>query len=194
MKRLNLPIERTFIGPALIWKRIIAFFIDITLINFVILFPFRKLFQSLLPKDYSFSEAYRLLSTSASYTGYITKASFVMSLLIILYFLMMERKMGQTIGKMLMKIYVVDAREKVAYENASHARVHLASSRSTSDNNDSKTWQLFARNLVFIPLFPFVLLWALDPLFMFFTKTNQRLSEILSRTKVVEKYSLEQQV
>ena len=77
-----------------------------------------------------------------------------------------KKRMGQTIGKMLMKIYVV------------------------SDNQDLKAWQLLTRSIVFIPIFPFILLWVLDPLFMFFTKTNQRLSEILSKTKVVEKYDL----
>ena len=168
MKHLNLPKERTFIGPALLWKRIAAFFIDLTIINLIVLFPFRRLFQSIMPKDYSFSEAYNLLSTSLNYTKYISSVSFVMSILVILYFLMMERRMGQTIGKMLMKIYVV------------------------SDNNSLKTGQLVTRNLVFVPIFPFVLLWILDPLFMFFTKTNQRLTEILSRTSVVEKYSFEQ--
>ena len=168
MRRLNLPKERTFIGPALLWKRIAAFFIDMVIINLIVLFPFRRLFQSIIPKDYSFSEAYRLLSTSTDYTSLITLISFVMSVLIIVYFLMMERKMGQTIGKMLMKIYVV------------------------GDNNTLKAWQLLTRNLVFIPIFPFVLLWMLDPLFMFFTKTNQRLSEILSKTRVVEMYNLEQ--
>lgn len=167
MRRLNLPKERTFIGPALLWKRIAAFFIDILIINLIVLFPFRKLFQEIIPKNYSFSEAYRLLSSSTNYTGFITSVSFVMSILIILYFLMLERKMSQTIGKMLMKIYVV------------------------SDNNTLKTWQLFVRNLVFIPIFPFILLWIIDPIFMFLTKTNQRLSEILSKTKVVEKYNLE---
>lgn len=168
MKRLNLPKERTFIGPALLWKRIAAFFIDMMVINLIILFPFRSLFQNIIPKDYSFSEAYKLLSSSTDYTGFITSVSFIMSVLIILYFLMLEIKMNQTIGKMLMKVYVV------------------------SDNNTLKAWQLIARNLVFIPIFPFVLLWILDPLFMFFTKTNQRLTEILSKTRVVEKYSLQQ--
>ena len=168
MKRLNLPKERTFVGPALLWKRIAAFFIDITIINLFILFPFRSLFQNIIPKDYSFSEAYNLLSTSIDYTKFISSVSFAMLILVILYFFMMERKMQQTIGKMLMKIYVV------------------------SDNNQLKAWQLLARNLVFIPIFPFVLLWILDPLFMFFTKTNQRLTEILSRTRVVEKYNFEQ--
>ena len=168
MKRLNLPKEREFIGPALLWKRIVAFFIDVTIINLFILFPFRSLFQNIIPKDYSFSEAYNLLSTSINYTKFISSVSFAMLILIILYFFMMERKMQQTIGKMLMKIYVV------------------------SDNNQLKAWQLLARNLVFIPIFPFVLLWILDPLFMFFTETNRRLTEILSRTKVVEKYSFNQ--
>ena len=167
MKRLNLPKEKTFIGPALIWKRIAAFFIDIMIINLVVLFPFRALFRNIIPKDYSFSEAYRLLSSSANYTSYISSVSFVMSMLVILYFLMLERKMSQTIGKMLMRIYVV------------------------SDNKDLKAWQLLARNLVFLPIFPFVLLWVVDPLFMFFTKTNQRLTEILSKTRVVEKYTLQ---
>jgi uncharacterized RDD family membrane protein YckC len=166
MKRLNLPKERVFIGPALAWKRIAAFFIDLSIVNLVILFPFRSLFQNIIPKDYSFSEAYRLLSSSTNYTGFVSSVSLIMSILIILYFLLLEKKMGQTIGKSLMKIYIV------------------------SDKNNLKAWQLLIRNLVFIPIFPFVLLWAIDPLFMFFTKTNQRLSEILSRTRTVEKISL----
>lgn len=168
MKRLNLPQERTLIGPALLWKRIAAFFIDIVIINLIILFPFRALFQKIIPKDYSFSEAYKFLSSSTNYSGFLASVSFVISILIILYFFMLENKSQQTIGKMLMKIYVA------------------------SNTNNLKKWQLLARNLVFIPLFPFVLLWILDPLFMFFTKSNQRLTEILSRTRVVEKYSLEQ--
>ena len=167
MKRLNLPKERTFIGPALLWKRIAAFFIDIIIINLVILFPFRTLFQKIIPTDYSFSEAYRLFS-SANYSGFLASVSFVASLLVILYFFMLENKSQQTIGKMLMKIYV------------------------SGETDNLRKWQLLARNIVFIPLFPFILLWILDPLFMFFTKSNQRLTEILSKTKVVEKYSFEQ--
>ena len=167
MARLKLPKERTFTGPALIWKRIAAFFIDMTIINLFVFFPFRKLFESIVPKNYSFSEAYRFLGTSTDFTGFISSVSFVMSMFIILYFYLLEKKMQQTIGKAIMKIYVV------------------------SDNNELKKWQLLVRNIVFIPLFPFVLLWILDPLFMFFNKSNQRLSEILSKTKVIEKYRME---
>ena len=82
--------------------------------------------------------------------------------------MMLERKTGQTIGKAVMKIYVV------------------------SDLSEMKAWQALTRSIAFIPLFPFFLLWLLDPLFMFFTKTNQRLTEILSKTRVIEAYSLEQ--
>lgn len=168
MSRLKLPKEKAFVGNALIWKRIAAFFIDMAIINIIILFPFRGLFQGIVPKDYSFSEAYGFLSSSTDYSGFISSVSFVMSMLIIMYFLMLEGNMGQTIGKRLMGIYVV------------------------SDTKALKAWQLLTRNIVFVPIFPFVLLWVLDPLFMLFTKTNQRLTEILSKTRVVEKYSLEQ--
>jgi uncharacterized RDD family membrane protein YckC len=167
MARLRLPKERTFTGPALLWKRIAAFFIDMAVINLFVLFPFRKLFESIVPKNYSFSEAYKFLSTSTDFTGFISSISFVMSVFIILYFYLLENKMQQTIGKAIMKIYVI------------------------SDNNELKKWQLFVRNIVFIPLFPFILLWAADPLFMLFNKSNQRLSEILSKTRVVQKYSME---
>ncbi len=168
MKKLKLPQESTVTGPALLWKRLAAFFIDIIIINLVILFPFRNLFQNIVPKEYSFSEAYRLLGSSASYSSLITSVSFVMSVLVVFYFFLLEKRMGQTIGKMLMRIHVV------------------------SDDSNLKAWQMLVRNIVFIPVFPFILLWLLDPLFMFFTKTNQRLTEILSRTRVVENYSLNQ--
>src|SRR3989338_8180441 len=190
MKKLNLPKERTFVGPALVWKRMIAFMIDMLIINLVVLFPFKGLFEEMLPKDYSFSEAYKVLSGSTNYTGFLTSVSFIMSILIIMYFYMMERKMSPTIGKMMMKIHVADARESDLLASKTSKLAYNSSSLSTSDNNDLKAWQLLARNAVFLPLFPFVLLWVLDPLFMFFTKTNQRLSEILSRTKIIKKYNL----
>ena len=166
MKKLDLPKERQFIGPALVWKRIAAFLIDMMILNLVVLFPFRRLFQGMLPKEYSFSEAYKSFAGTMS-ASYISWISFAMSVLAILYFFMLERKMSQTIGKRLMRIYVA------------------------GDAGKLKAWQLLARNIVFMPIFPFILLWILDPLFMVFSKTNQRLSEILSKTRVVGKYSLD---
>ena len=167
MKRLNLPGERSFIGPALIWKRMAAFFIDIMVILLVVFLPFRKLLQSAVPQNYSFSQMYDYLSNSSG-AAYLVAVYFAMSALAFLYFYMLEVKMSQTIGKKLMNVYVI------------------------SDSNETKKWQFLVRNLLFIPVFPFDLLFIIDPVFMFFTKTNQRLTEILSKTRVVEVYSLEQ--
>ncbi len=166
MGRLNLPKEKLFAGPALLWKRIAAFLIDLAIINLIIFLPFRSLLTKIFPADYSFSEALKLLS-SADYAGLITLISSVMGIFIMLYFYMLEKKMRQSIGKRIMKIYIA------------------------SDNRELKLWQVLVRNLVFLPVFPFFLLWILDPLFMMFTKTNQRLSEILSKTRVIGIYALE---
>lgn len=166
MARLNLPKEKLFVGPALIWKRIAAFLIDLAIINLVIFIPFRSLLAKIFPADYSFSEALKLLS-STDYAELITLVSSLMGVFIILYFYMLEKRMRQSVGKRIMKIYIA------------------------SDNKELKFWQVLVRNIVFLPVFPFFLLWILDPLFMMFTKTNQRLSEILSRTKVIGIYSLE---
>ncbi|MEK6946095.1 MAG: RDD family protein [Nanoarchaeota archaeon] len=166
MARLNLPKEKLFIGPALLWKRIAAFLIDLAIINLIILLPFRSLLAKIFPADYSFSEALKLLSSTDN-AELITLVSSMMGVFIMLYFYLLEKKMHQSIGKRIMKIYVA------------------------SDSKELKFWQVLVRNLVFLPLFPFFLLWILDPLFMLFTKTNQRLSEILSKTKVIGIYTLE---
>lgn len=168
MARLNLPKEKTFTGPALVWKRIAAFFIDFFIITLVLSFPFRKLLQNAFPKDYSFSEMYNALSSSSGYSNYFISFYIAASIFTFIYFYMLEKKMSQTIGKKLMNIYVV------------------------SDTEQMKRWQLFARNLAFIPIFPFDLLFIIDPLCMIFTKSNQRLTEILGKTRVVAVYNLEQ--
>jgi uncharacterized RDD family membrane protein YckC len=90
----------------------------------------------------------------------------MMSLFAILYFLLLEKKIGQTPGKMIFNISVA------------------------GESGEVRLWQLAIRSIFLIPIFPFFLLWVVDPLFMFFTKSSQRLSEILSRTKTVEKYML----
>ncbi len=166
MPRLNLPKEKVFIGPAMLWKRILAFAIDILILSVFVMFPFTGLFKKLLPKDYSFSQLFSILGSGEN-TGYILSIYFASSILMLLYFYLLEKKMGQTIGKKLLNIYVI------------------------SDSNHLSRWQLFVRNIYLIPIFPFDLLIIADPLFMLFTKSTQRLSEILSRTRVVEKYNYE---
>jgi uncharacterized RDD family membrane protein YckC len=166
MKKLNLPKEKTFTGPATVWKRAAAFVVDLLIINLVILFPFRKLFQKIIPETASFTETYNLISQNSGFGTAIAFLTTMVAFLAILYFYILEKKLHQSIGKILFNIYVV------------------------SDNKKLKSWQLLARNLFLIPVFPFILLWILDPIFLFFTKNSQRLSEILSKTKVMEDYHM----
>lgn len=166
MKRQKPESDRTFIGPALLWKRIIAFLIDVLIIFVVVFYPFRKLLQSVLPKASSFSEMYNLVLSEA-YDGYLVSAYVAMSLLAFLYFYLMERKMSQTIGRKIMKLYIISEKESLT------------------------RWQALVRNLVFIPIFPLNFLYIVDPAFMLFTKTNQTLTDILSKTKTVEFYNLD---
>lgn len=168
MKKPSIQKENSFVGPALVWKRIVAFFIDISLVLAVLSIPFRKLLKDALPKGFSFSEMLQLMEQDAALTGYLISVYLAMSALAFMYFYLLEKKMSQTIGKRIMNIYVV------------------------SDIGQMRRWQLLVRNLFLVPVFPFDLLFIVDPLFMIFTKSNQRLTEILSKTRVVGKYSIEQ--
>lgn len=165
MKRLNLPKEKLFVGPALLWKRIVAFLVDMAILLFIVLYPFLNYIENSVKTDSSFGETLKLISANSKFTA----ISFAMWLLVFLYFFLLEKKMSQTIGKKLLNIYVV-----------------------TDDNKNLGAWKSLLRNIELIPIFPFFILMVADPLFMLFNKTNQRLSEIISKTKVVAIYDLEQ--
>ncbi|MBU1946035.1 MAG: RDD family protein [Nanoarchaeota archaeon] len=165
-KGLNLPKERTFTGPALVWKRILAFITDILIINAVVFFPFKRIIQGLIPDFGSYSEAYHFLISNQSYTARLTAVSLVMALFAILYFVILEHKLRQTPGKILMNIFVESEVKELGF------------------------LQCVVRSIFVIPAFPFFLLWVIDPVFMVFTKGNRRLSEILSRTRTVETYRI----
>ena len=166
MKSLNLPEEKSFTGTALLSKRIAAFVIDLLILIFLVLSPLVGLLGKIVPEGASFSESYSI-AANASNSGYILSIYVSSSILIIMYFYFLERKMGQTIGKKLMNIYVVSEKGEIA------------------------RWQVLVRSIMFVPMFPFNAIIFVDPLVMMFSKTNQRLSERLSKTMVVERYRLD---
>ena len=161
---MNFPNKKTIFAQASILKRATAFAIDILVINVAILFPFDGVFQKIMPSD-SFSKTFEFLSSNSDSTS-IKAIIISASIVTLLYFAILEKKLRQTPGKMLFNLYV------------------------TPQGKDLKYWQLLVRSMFLIPFFPFVLLWIIDPIVMLFTKENQRLSEILSRTKVVEMYKV----
>jgi hypothetical protein len=163
-KGLNLPKQRTFIGPAIIWKRIAAFILDMFVIEFVLAFPFQSVIKSIIPGGISYAEAYQFFAGNPQFTAMLSTLMFIVSILALFYFSVCEYKLGRTVGKIFMNITVTSENKKLSY------------------------WQCLGRSLFLLPVFPFFLLWFIDPLFLFFNKKGQRLSEVLTKTRVVEDY------
>jgi hypothetical protein len=163
--KLNLPREATFKGPAIVWKRIAAFIIDLFILDFVIGFPFRSLLTKIVPSG-DFSVSYDYLLSNPQITTALTLIMFLYGFLALLYFSILEYTTRQTIGKIFMNIMVEPTNKEIGYFN------------------------YVVRSMYLLTVFPFILLWIADPLFMFFSKDKRRLSEILSKTRTTAVYFL----
>lgn len=159
--------EKTIQTPASFLKRILAFAFDLIILEFVVVLPFKKIFLSDIPVD-SLRVTAEFINANPEITSTLYVSSAVIAVLAIAYFAVLEWKFQQTLGKMLFGLYVTDKKSK---------RLGMA--------------QCIFRNVFLIPLFPFILLWVTEPLFMLFTKERQRLLEIITKTRVVEYYKIE---
>jgi uncharacterized RDD family membrane protein YckC len=165
MKNLNLPKEATFKGPAILWKRMFAFLIDLFIIDLVAGFSLRSLLTGLIPET-SFIESFNYLASNSQLTSTISLITFFFGFIALLYFALLEYKLGQSIGKMLMNIKV------------------------ESDTDSLTFFACMIRSMFLIMITPLIFLWIIDPFFMFFTKDKRRLSEILSKTRTISVYAL----
>lgn len=163
-KGLNLPKEKIITAPANLIKRLLAFFIDLILISFIIS-PLENLIRSIIPKTTTYKETLLAL-TNTQYSSVLMAVSISIILIAILYFSILEFKINQTVGKMIANLYVVSESKSLRY------------------------WQCLVRNLFLLPFLPFVLLWIIDPLYAIFTKENKRFSDVLAKTKVIEYYKM----
>jgi len=156
---LNLPKKRYMKTDAHWAKRMLAFLIDIAIISFLTI-PF----QSTLPiqEDLSFTEIINTMWTSPELQGKIFMIEIFSAIIAMLYFIILEYKLGQSIGKTIMGLKV------------------------ESEGKGLTLWQMFLRNIFLIPLIPFNLLAIIDPLSMIIRKDHKRVSDIFSKTKVVE--------
>lgn len=77
-----------------IWKRLLAFIIDLFIIEFVLLYPFTKIAEKAMQ---NFDPSFMFFQDS------LVKLMLAVALIYVLYFTMFEYSLGQTIGKMLMK-------------------------------------------------------------------------------------------
>ncbi|MFH1605765.1 MAG: RDD family protein [Nanoarchaeota archaeon] len=152
---LNLPKERVVKKDASIIKRFLALLIDILAINLFIISPFQKVFLKFFNQDASIMQNISLLESVSTTTLYITMFSVIV--LALLYFALFEYKLSQTIGMMIMKIYV---------------------------EGEISFWKAVIRNMFIIPFFPFYILWVVDPIHLFFR--GKRFSEEMTKTRTVE--------
>lgn len=146
-------------GPAPLWKRTFAYVLDILLVDLLIVLPFQPLLNKISGTGEDFTEMYAFFNNNPGNMKIIFFISLMISLLTILYWAVLEYKLQQSVGKMLMNIYVTSKTKKLGF------------------------YQCFVRNISKVSL---VLLIA-DCSYMFFKKTNQRYLEKITNTEVVDK-------
>lgn len=134
-----------------LWRRFFAYIIDLVVVNIIVTIPFRGYLSK-------FSNNLNLLFGSND-RG-LTYITVLIVLTLIFYFAVLEYKIRQTLGKIIMNIYVISL-----------------------SNKEISFSQILLRNLT--KPFPIVLL--VDVSYMFFKGGNQRLFDVFSRTAVVEK-------
>jgi len=169
MTELNLPQRHVFIGPAQIWKRLLALLVDLAVLDFFVFSFFTDVSKILLGDSADIMATYRMLQENTSRTSAIVMVMAIVIMLAFVYFVLLQYATGQTVGMMLLNLQVVFQVGEKEFSMPSF-------------------WQCLIRNMFLIPAMPFILLWIIDPLYLFFTKKNQRLTEWLSQTRVIEQY------
>lgn len=163
--RMELPVQRVYLGPASVIKRLLAFLVDVVLLDVVILLPFGGIIERVMP-FWSFGTAMIVPTFS------LLLLLYGMSIVIFLYFVLFEHYLLQTPGKMLFGLFVV----KVSQKDAAPERVTLE--------------QAVVRSLQTMPIIPFIFLWFIDPVFVLLSRNGQRMLERWSQSLVVERYAL----
>ena len=139
-----------------LWKRVFAYVIDLFILSLILYFPMRNLYKDMPDGDIEAAFAYIQSSQELSLSFFI--ANMMIALITILYWALLEFKLGQSVGKMAMKIKVVDFYGK----NLGFV-------------------QCFLRNLTKASTF----ILFLDFIYGVIKKDYRRYFEVLSKTKVV---------
>ncbi len=130
------------------FRRGIAYIVDMVILYFVVVFPLKSKFEGL---DFEFTE----------FTGEITTkilfVAFEIAVLVVVYFSLLEWKLGQTIGKIIFNIRVKSEEGELTFLNS------------------------FLRNLSKFS----TLLVLIDSIPLIFKKGNKRFLDKIAKTKVV---------
>lgn len=168
MKRgLHLPVPK-FLGsrvvalPASWGRRILAFLIDLIILNIFVTGAFQKVIRKLLPTEASYTSIQAAIEAQPSLATAVFFIAFLSGIFAILYFALLESQLGYSVGKLFMQIRVV-----------------------ALQNEELTLWKCVIRSLLMIPAFPFIILWVVDPLYALFSPLRQRLLERWSNTATV---------
>jgi len=153
--------SKAFLMPASIWKRAAAFIVDLAIIDIILFAQFRGIFTGIIGNHVSFSDAIAALTASQDSLNALMKVGTYMTVLVLLYFTLLEWRIQQTPGKMLMGVFLMSDK-KLGF------------------------WQVLLSNLTLVPFFPFVLLWVVDAAYVLFSRNNQRFMENVARVNLVE--------
>ena len=107
MTKLNLPKQRFYDAPCSLFKRTLAFLLDIMILDLVVFSPFESLFANMIPKTASYSELIGTLSANSAVIQKMFVITVISSILMVLYFTILEWKLGQTLGKMILEIRLI---------------------------------------------------------------------------------------
>lgn len=129
-REMFFPRQQIIAQDAGFFRRLGSFIIDLLLLDIVITAPFSPIFSRWI------SIAQTSSLSSFTYTNKELAAVFVIMLIFMVYFVLFEYLLGQTLGMMIAK----------------------------TRTEKGKLWQHVVRNIFFIPLFPFILFWIIEPI------------------------------
>ena len=161
MPRLRLPKARIVDVPAAVWKRFVAFLADLMIVNVIILYPFKRYFESIMPTT-NYKETINYIMANPSVVNTVSAIAIMVSILTVLYFSLSGYKTGTTIGKYFFRL------------------------KTKSLEKEARYWQYFVSSLTFVLFTPFVVLWIIDPIYMFLSEKRQRFMEKIAKLQTVE--------
>ena len=159
---VGVPGLKTFEGPAQLWRRVLAFVFDLFVIDVVFVSSFKGFFEGVVPSG--FSASMNFFESNAGLVQSLTVVVALIALLVLLYFSVLQFRVGQTLGQYFVGVYVKSEGKVLSF------------------------WQCVLSNITFIPFFPFFILWVVDPLHMFFSGKSQRLMQRFAKVVVVQRY------
>jgi len=164
---VNLHNEEVEIINAPLYRRVVAYIIDLFFFYLVLFQIFFMIYLPVtgIPTSAGFSEIQDYLVTHPSAAGKMIIGVFGATVVYFLYFVLVEKEFGTTVGKYVMKLKVVSVNH--------HALSYL---------------QTLTRNLTKTVFWPLI---GIDLLGVTLTKEKQRFSDILAGTKVIYKGNLD---